>query len=235
MEGEEIYQVRELLDSRLPGARSPILGRLGGLRSGRKVLGQRRWYSGPQLGGRFPPRPPGKNRPPDHAVDLGADHLLASGAARRGGGSVAENVPLAPSSVHQRDPLPSINLHPLSLITRPTCSSLSGLFNQPARVASLRSLVLPRWTFPSVSHCVVYPVIDWFRFTPSDWLPPAFWPQPWTLTTLPVSLPALTLCLLCSRMYAACPDLGTVRLFWFCLCPFTVRALPCVVIGAFPV
>ncbi len=42
------------------------------------------------------------------------------------------------------NPLPSINLHHLSLITRPTCSSLPGLFNQPARVVSLRSLVLPR-------------------------------------------------------------------------------------------
>ncbi len=46
------------------------------------------------------------DRPPDHAVDLGADHLLASGAARRGGGSVAESVPLAPSSGHQREPSP---------------------------------------------------------------------------------------------------------------------------------
>ncbi len=41
MEGEEIYQVRELLDSRRRG-RYPVLGRLGGLRSGGEVLGQRR-------------------------------------------------------------------------------------------------------------------------------------------------------------------------------------------------
>ncbi len=89
-----------------------------------------------------------------------------------------------PLRVIRGSPLPNISWHHLSLITRPTCSSLPGLYNQPARVASLRSLVLPRWTFPSISHCVVYPVIDWFRFTPPDWLLPAFWPQPWTLTTL---------------------------------------------------
>ncbi len=88
-----------------------------------------------------------KDRAQDHAVDPGANHLLASGAARRGGGGGAllQRTSLwLPLRAIRGNLLPSISLHHLSLITRPTCSTLPGLFNQLARVASLRSLVLPR-------------------------------------------------------------------------------------------
>ncbi len=63
-----------------------------------------------------------KNRPPDHAVDLGADHLLGSGDARRGGALLQRTSLWLPLRSIRGNPLPSINLHHLSLITRPTCS-----------------------------------------------------------------------------------------------------------------
>ncbi len=104
-----------------------------------------------------------KDRPPDHAVDPGADHLLASGAARRGGALLQRASFWLPLRAIRGNFLPSISFHyisHLSLITCPTCSSLPGLFNQLAFGASLRSLVLPRWTIPSVSYSFDYPVFD---------------------------------------------------------------------------
>ncbi len=47
-----------------------------------------------------------EDRPPDHVEDLGVDLLLASGAARRGGGSVTQSAPTAPSPGHRREPSP---------------------------------------------------------------------------------------------------------------------------------
>ncbi len=65
--------------------------------------------------------------------------------SRSQGGALLQRTSLwLPLRAIRGNPLPNISLHHLSLITRPTCSSLPGLFNQPARVASLRSLVLPR-------------------------------------------------------------------------------------------
>ncbi len=68
------------------GARSPVLGRLGGFTARGEVLGQRRGYSGPPAWWRISTETTRKRPPPEPRGRPGADHLLASGAARRGGG-----------------------------------------------------------------------------------------------------------------------------------------------------
>ncbi len=92
-----------------PGSHSPIPGRLGGLRPGGKVLGRHRGYSGSQFGGGIPQRPPGKTGP-QTTWRPGVDHLLASGAARRGGALSRRALLRLPLLVIDGNHHPSISL-----------------------------------------------------------------------------------------------------------------------------
>ncbi len=110
VDGEEAYQVREILDSRRRGGVLQYLIDWEGYGPEEHSWIKSQDILDPNLTNEFHQQPPWQTSSKDPVEDLGVRIVLASGAARRGGGSVTSQASVALSDRHQRAPSPEYYL-----------------------------------------------------------------------------------------------------------------------------